>query len=165
MFTFRLSIFTSAFFLAALLLIPIQYSFSQDDISLGCCKTVKGNPSCVGCGEGDLKCAIDGSLCVETNSFTLDEMCIDSQIAEEAECRPAEGKSGCCVVSEDQCTNNVVFESCKGQHWFEGAECTSVPACSPPVATSGFVDWIILAGAFVIVLLLLIKFRRKRHGR
>lgn len=162
----RLSILTSVFLITLLFFPALQRSVvAQDTVSLGCCKTVEGTPSCVGCGDGGANCAIDGSLCVETNSFTLGEYCIDSTVAEQAECRVAESKSGCCVVSEGQCSDDESFNTCAGHHWFEGTECSSVPPCASPVASSGFIDWIILAGAFVVVIFLLMKFRRKRHGR
>lgn len=160
----RLLISTLILLIALLLFPALQKPVgAQESVSLGCCKTVEGTPSCVGCGEG-ANCAIDGSLCVETNSFSLGEYCIDSTVAEEAECRVAESKSGCCVVSEGQCSDNETVNTCTGQHWFEGAACSSVPACEPAASSSGFIDWIIIAAAFVIVILLLMKFRRKRHG-
>jgi hypothetical protein len=161
----HLSILTLASVLVAVCFLTTpHFSNAQDNVSLGCCKTVEGTPSCVGCGEEGLKCAIDGALCAETDSFSLGEICVDSEIAGEAECRVAESATGCCVISQDQCEDNVAFDSCSGQHWFDGTACASIPICLTSASSSGFIDIIILAAAFVIVIFLLMKFRRKRHG-
>lgn len=147
---------TGLFFLATL-----ESGFSQETVSLGCCKTVKGTPACVGCGEGGANCAVDGSLCVETDSFTLDEVCIESSVAGEAECRPPKSATGCCIDSEDKCTDAVSFDMCSGQHWFEGSACLAVAQCSA-TQPSHITDKIIIVLAFVIVIVLLIMFRRKK---
>jgi len=159
------SIILVSLFIAGISIFTPQYeAYSQDDVRLGCCKTVEGTPSCIGCGEVGFKCAIDGALCDETDSFTLGEICIQSSIAEEAECHVAESATGCCALSQDICNDDIAFESCGGQHWFDGMACASVPICLSSASSSGFVDWIFLAGAFVVVIILLIKFRSKRHN-
>ncbi len=138
--------------------------FSQENISLGCCKTVVGTPACEGCGDGGLKCAIDGQLCPETSNFSLGEVCAESPIAGEAECYAPETPTGCCVESTDKCSDNTTIDSCTGQHWFEGSACSEVPQCSKASSPSRIIDWIILGAAFAVVAILLMKFRRKRHG-
>ncbi len=159
---YRLPIYIAALLLSGLFfLTTTQDGFSQESVSLGCCKTVKGTPACVGCGEEGANCAVDGSLCVETDSFTLDEICIESSVAGEAECRPPEG-SGCCVDSQDKCTDES-FDTCTGQHWFEGSACSTVAMCSPTLP-SYYTDKIIIVLAILIVLVLLVLFRRKRPG-
>lgn len=161
----RLTILTSAFLLVGLFfLTTAEFGYSQDNVSLGCCKTVEGTPACQGCGEGGLKCSIDGQLCPETSNFSLGEVCAQSPLAGEAECYPPEIPTGCCVESTDKCSDNTNFDSCTGQHWFEGSACSAVPTCVAASGSSGFIDWIILAAAFVVVIFLLMKFRRKRHG-
>ncbi len=162
----RLSILTSTFLLVGLfLLTTAEFGYSQENVSLGCCKTVTGTPACEGCGEGGLKCAIDGQLCPETSNFSLGEVCAESSIAGEAECYPPETPTGCCVDSANKCSDNTNFDSCTGQHWFEGAACSEVPQCSIASSPSRIIDWVILGAAFAVVVLLLMKFRRKRHGR
>ena len=154
----------SAFYIAIFLITGLLFlattSYAQENVSLGCCKTVKGKPECVGCGDGEANCAVDGSLCVETNSFTLNQICINSEIAGEAECRPHQGE-GCCVVSENTCSDNVAFDACSGQHWFEATECSAVAMCEPDDSSS-FTDRIIIVLAILIVIVLLILFRRKK---
>ena len=145
---------TGLFFLAS-------HTFAQENVSLGCCKTVKGKPECVGCGDGGANCAVDGSLCVETNSFTLDQICIESELAGQAECRPPKGE-GCCVDAQNTCSDNVAFDACSGQHWFESTECSAVSMCEPDDSSS-FTDRIIIILAIAIVIVLLILFRRKKH--
>lgn len=147
---------TGLFFLATL-----ESGYSQESVSLGCCKTVKGTPACVGCGENGANCAVDGSLCVETDSFTLGEVCIESPVAGEAECRPPESATGCCIDSEDKCTDEVSFDACTGQHWFEASACSTVAFCMPE-QSSNIIDRIILVLAFVIVIVLLVLFRKKK---
>ncbi|MEM7008852.1 MAG: hypothetical protein AAF462_06920 [Thermodesulfobacteriota bacterium] len=142
------------------LLVFSSTGYSQESISLGCCKTVKGTPECVGCGDGEANCAVDGSLCVETNSFTLSQICINSSLAGEAECRPAQG-NGCCVEAEAKCSDDVTIDSCSGQHWFEGSSCSDVPSCTPQ-DSSDFLDTIIIILAVLIVIVLLVLFRRKK---
>ncbi len=135
-------------------------SHAQENVSLGCCKTVEGTPKCVGCGEGGSNCAVDGSLCVETNQFDLGQICIQSTLASQAECRPPEG-NGCCVEEVDKCTDNVSFNACKGQHWFEASACSSVAMCTPAAPTA-LTDKIVIVLAILIVIALLVFFRRKR---
>ena len=160
----RLSILTSGFLIAGLFFLTTpEYGFSQENVSLGCCKTVVGTPACEGCGDGGLKCAIDGSLCPETSNFSLGQVCAESSVAGEAECYDVQTPTGCCVNSENKCSDDENFETCTGQRWFEGASCSSVPLCDP-AKSSKLIDWIILAAAIIIVLYILIKFRRKRHG-
>jgi hypothetical protein len=84
MLTNRASIITIFILVIGLLLLIPDKGYCQGNESLGCCKTVEGTPACVGCGEWGLKCAIDGDLCAETDSFTLGEVCIDSELADEA---------------------------------------------------------------------------------
>ena len=98
-------------------------------------------------------------MCVETNSFTLDQICIESELAGEAECRAPQG-NGCCVDSENSCTDDVSFEACTAQHWYEATACSAVAMCEP--ATSNLTDRIIIVLAILIVIVLLILFRRKR---
>ena len=150
----------SIFMVAFLFLTVSQITYSQETLSLGCCVTVKGTPTCVGCGDDGLNCAIDGSLCVETNSFTLGKVCTNSSMAEEAVCE-VPTTTGCCVASEGSCTENVNFDSCSAQHWFEGSSCSDIPECSP-AEESNFLDRIIIILAVLIVIVLLILFRRKR---
>lgn len=162
----RLSILALAFLIVGLFLVAASESgLSQENVSLGCCKTVEGVPACEGCGDGGLKCAIDGRLCPETSNFSLGQVCAESSIAGEAECYDVETPTGCCVDSENQCSDNTNFDSCTGQHWFESAACSVVPGCSIVSSPSKLVDRIILAAAFVIVLYVLVRFRRKRHRR
>ncbi|MGB2692530.1 MAG: hypothetical protein WBC96_08540 [Thermodesulfobacteriota bacterium] len=162
----RLSILISAFLIVGLsFLAAPESALSQENVSLGCCKTVVGTPACEGCGEGGLKCAIDGQLCPETSNFSLGEVCAESSIAGEAECYAPEIPTGCCVDSANKCSDDTNFDSCTGQHWFEGAACSVVPACSIASSPSRLIDWVILGAAFAVVVLLLMKFRRKRHGR
>ena len=155
---------TLAIYLAVLLISGLFFLasgvYAQDNVSLGCCKTVKGKPTCVGCGDGVANCAVDGSLCVETNSFTLSEICIDSELAGQAECRPAEG-NGCCVDAENSCSDDVAFDSCSGQHWFEATQCSAVVMCMPD-KPANITDRIITVLAILIVIVLLILFRRKK---
>jgi len=162
MLTNRASIITVFILVVGLLLLIPDNGYCQGNESLGCCKTVEGTPACVGCGEGGLKCAIDGDLCAETDSFTLGEVCIDSELADEAECRVAESATGCCVQSQNQCSDGIAFESCGGQYWYDGAECSQIPECAPPAKSSDLIDWGILVAAIVIVMYLLVKFRRKK---
>lgn len=137
-------------------------SQSQDNISLGCCKTVKGTPACVGCGDGDLNCAIDGSLCVETNFFELNVVCAQSSVAEEAICREAQS-NGCCAVSQGECTDDVSFDSCQGQHWFETATCSAVAMCSLAGPSSAHLDRnIIIVVVIVILALIFYRIRKPR---
>lgn len=161
MFTIHTSLIAAFLGLSMFLIIPLNGN-SQENVSLGCCKTAKGTPACVGCGEWGLKCAIEASLCDEYNSFSLGEYCIDSEIAGEAECRAAETQKGCCLTSQNQCADNVAFNSCGGVKWYDGTACSEVAECVPPAKTSGVVDWAILAAALVIVLFLLVKFRKKK---
>ncbi len=155
----RIPIYIAIFLITGLFLLA-SGSYAQDNVSLGCCKTVKGKPECVGCGDGEANCAVDGSLCVETNSFTLSEICINSELAGQAECRPAEG-SGCCVDSENSCSDDVQFDACSGQHWFEATSCSAVVMCMPDKAAN-ITDKIIIVLAIAIVIVLLILFRRKK---
>ena len=156
-------IFISLLTTGITIITPQNVAFSQDDISLGCCKTAKGTPECVGCGEGGLKCAVDGSLCDEYHSFELGEVCVFSELASEAECRDAESETGCCVTGRNECSDGVAFDSCQGKHWFDGAECSQIPECAPAKKSAGYIDWIILVAAFVIVIALLLKFRSGRR--
>ncbi len=135
-------------------------SHAQQNVGLGCCKTVEGTPKCVGCGEGGSNCAVDGSLCVETNSFSLDQICIQSTLADQAECRPPQGE-GCCVEQVDNCTDNVSFNDCKGKHWFEASACSAVALCTP-APPSALTDKIIIVLAIIIVIVLLALFRRRK---
>ena len=165
MFTIRKSIFLCALLITGMFFLATSDSgYSQENVSLGCCKTVVGTPACEGCGDTGLKCAIDGQLCPETSNFSLGEVCAQSPIAGEAECYPPEIPTGCCVESTDKCSDNTNFNSCAGQHWFEGTACSAIPQCGPTAKSSGFIDWAILAAAFVVVIFLLMKFRRRRHG-
>lgn len=136
-------------------------SESQETISLGCCKTVKGTPACVGCGDGDLNCAIDGSLCVETNFFELSTVCAYSSTAGEAICQTPQS-NGCCVTSQGNCADSVSFDSCQGQHWFEAASCSSVPMCSAAEPSSGHYDRNIIMIVVLVVVLALVFFRIRR---
>ncbi len=164
MFTIRISIFLSALLIAGMFFLATSDSgYSQENISLGCCKTVVGTPACEGCGDTGLKCAMDGSFCPETSNFSLGQVCAESPVAGEAECYDAQ-TSGCCVTAQTQCSDDVNFNSCTGQHWFEGTACSAIPQCGPSPKSSGFIDWVILAAAFVVVIFLLMKFRRRRHG-
>ena len=164
MFTIRKSIFLSALLIAGMFFLANSDSgYSQESVSLGCCKTVEGTPACEGCGDGGLKCAIDGSFCPETSNFSLGQVCAESPVAGQAECYDPQ-TSGCCVTAQTQCSDDVNFNSCTGQHWFEGTACSAIPQCGPSAKSSGFIDWVILAAAFVVVIFLLMKFRRRRHG-
>lgn len=161
---FRFSYFTVTLLIIGIFfLTTANYSQSQESISLGCCKTVKGTPACVGCGDGGLKCAIDGSLCVETNLFELNLVCAESSTAGEAICQAAQ-TNGCCVTSQGDCSGDVSFESCQGQHWFETASCSAVPMCSPAEPSSGHLDRniIIIVGLVVILALILYRIKRPR---
>lgn len=161
----RLSFTFSMFLLAGLFfLTTAQIGYSQNNVSLGCCKTVVGTPACEGCGDTGLKCAIDGQLCSETSNFTLGEVCAESPVAGEAECYAPEVQTGCCVESTDKCSDNINFDSCAGQHWFEGASCKDVPSCVADPDSTNFLAYVILGAVFAIIALLLMKFRRKRHG-
>lgn len=161
----HLSTIISTILFTGLFLIPMaQFSHSQSNVSLGCCKTVEGTAACVGCGDGGLRCSVDGQLCPETSSFTLGEVCAESPVAGEAECYPPQVPTGCCVQSKQKCSDNTDIDSCTGQHWFEGASCSEVPACVAAPDTTNFLDYVILGAVFAIVAILLMKFRRKRHG-
>ena len=114
MIRFRLSI-TAAFLVVGFFFLALpECGFSQETLSLGCCKTVKGTPACVGCGDGGLKCAIDASLCSETNRFTLDQVCAESPIAGQAECYEVQTPAGCCMDSENKCESDVNIDTCSG---------------------------------------------------
>jgi len=160
---FRFSYFAVTLLIFGLLfLTTANDSQSQDSISLGCCKTVSGTPTCVGCGDGGLKCAIDGSLCVETNFFELDIVCAESSIAGEAICQDAQ-TNGCCVISQGDCADDVSFDSCQGQHWFEVASCSAVPMCAQPEQqSSSHLDRNILIIVILIVILALIMYRVRK---
>lgn len=159
---FRFSYFVVTLVVLGLFSLTIASdSQSQENISLGCCKTVKGTPACVGCGDGDLSCAIDGSLCVETNFFELSTVCAYSSTAGEAICQTPQS-NGCCVISQGNCSEDVSFDSCQGQHWFDAASCSAVPMCSAAEPSSGHYDRNIIMIVVLVVVLALVLFRLKR---
>ena len=154
--------YLAAIFLIGLLFLTVpKVSLSQETMSLGCCKTVKGTPACVGCGDGGLSCAIDGALCVETDLFELNLVCAESSIAGEAICQEAQA-SGCCVTAEANCADNISFDSCKGQHWFDGVSCSSVAMCAPVEPSSDHLVRNIVMIAILVVIVAFILFRRLR---
>ena len=158
--------FRFSYFAVTLLIFGIFFlttANAQESISLGCCKTVTGTPACVGCGDGGLNCAIDGSLCVETNFFELGLVCAESSIAGEAICEAAQ-TNGCCVTSKGDCADDVSFDSCQGQHWFEDASCSVVPMCSPAEPSNGHLDRNIIIIVVLVVILALVLYRIKRPG-
>jgi len=159
----RLSILTSAFLIAGLFFLTTTHSGNtQENLSLGCCKTVVGAPACEGCGDGGLKCAIDGPLCPETSNFTLGQVCAASPIAGDAECYDAQ-TSGCCVNSEDKCADDVNFDTCTGRHWFEGADCTEVPQCAASSKDSlSLLQFLLIALAIVIVFSAIREYRKNK---
>ena len=159
---FHFSFFTATFLIIGFLFLTINKdALSQESISLGCCKTVVGTPACVGCGDGGLKCAIDSSLCVETDFFQLAAVCAQSSIAEEAICEAAQN-TGCCVTSQDNCADDVSFDSCTGQHWFQDAACSAVPQCAPPEQSSTHIDRNIIILAILIIIVAFILYRRRK---
>ncbi len=154
----RLSILTSALLVAGLFFLTTAHlGYAQENLSLGCCISPENDGTCEGCGG--LKCSIDGSLCPETSNFTLGEVCAKSPIAGEAECYPVQ-TSGCCVDSQNKCSDNVNFDTCGGQHWFEGSACSDVPEC---VASSK--DSLSLLQILLIALVAVIVFSAIREYR
>ncbi len=159
----RLSILTSAFLIAGLFFLTTTHSgYTQENLSLGCCISPENEGTCEGCGDGGLKCAIDGSLCPETSNFTLGQVCAKSPIAGEAECYDVQ-TSGCCVNSKDKCADDVNFDTCTGRHWFEGAACTEVPQCAASSKDSlSLLQLLLIALAIVIVFSAIREYRKNK---
>ncbi len=158
----RFSYFAATVLIIGFLFLTItKDALSQESISLGCCKTVTGTPACVGCGDGGLKCAIDSSLCVETNFFTLNEVCAESSIAEEAICQAAQ-TTGCCVTSQDNCADDVSLDSCTGQKWFEDAACSVIPLCAQAEQPATHVDRTIIIIVILVVIVAYTLYRRRK---
>ena len=165
MFTLRISIITTVFILVGFFfLVTTESGFSQESLSLGCCKTEEVGGVCKGCGEDGGKCSVDGSLCPETSTFVLGEVCVQSS-GSGALCKQVETPTGCCINSENACESDVNFDTCTGQYWYEAASCVDVPQCASPSKDSLSLLQLLLIALAVVIIFSGIREYRKSKSR
>jgi hypothetical protein len=163
MFKINFSIFVFLFIGLFLLAAP-ESGFSQENISLGCCKTEEVGGVCKGCEEDGQRCSVDGSLCPETSTFILGEVCVqNSSSGSGALCRQVETPVGCCINSKNTCESDVNFDTCTGQYWYEAASCSDVPQCAAPSKDSlSLIQWLLIALVIVIIFSAIREYRKNK---